>query len=425
MRILRAINSVDPAHGGPTESIKQVSAVHLRQGHDVEVVCLDPPDAPWLKDFPLPVTALGPGRTKYNYTPRFVPWLRTHRRDYDAVIINGIWQYNSFGTWQALHGTDTPYFVFPHGMLDPWFKEEYPLKHLKKWLYWPWAEYRVLRDAKAVFFTSEEERRLARESFWLYRCNEAVVNYGTAGPAGDSNAQRKLALSKFPRLEDARVLLFLGRIHPKKGCDILIKAFSEIVNPQSAAEQSESQTAGGRRWAQTDPALAGPAGRARRHSSIRNSQPLHLVFAGPDQIGWQSELMQLANRLDVADLITWTGMVSGDLKWGLLHLADAFILPSHQENFGIAVAEALSCGVPVLISKKINIWREIEQDQAGFASSDDAAGTRSLLERWLSLPETTRRAMKLNARRCFETRFEVEKAARSLIEEMEKCMALK
>ena len=78
--------------------------------------------------------------------------------------------------WLALEslrkqGFHTPaYFVFTHGMLDPWFKRTYPLKHLKKWLYWPWAEYRVLRDAQAVLFTCEEERILARQSFWLYKC---------------------------------------------------------------------------------------------------------------------------------------------------------------------------------------------------------------------------------------------------------------
>ena len=70
-------------------------------------------------------------------------------------------------------------------MLDPWFKRRHPLKRLKKWLYWPWADYRVLRDAQAVIFTCEEERRLARESFWLYRANEAVSSSGTSDPPAD------------------------------------------------------------------------------------------------------------------------------------------------------------------------------------------------------------------------------------------------
>ena len=89
-------------------------------------------------------------------------------------------------------------------MLDPWFKKQYPLKHLKKWMYWPWAEYRVLRDAQAVLFTCEEERVLARESFWLYRCNEVVVSYGTAKPKGDPEVELQEFFAPLSRVCAAR-----------------------------------------------------------------------------------------------------------------------------------------------------------------------------------------------------------------------------
>ena len=73
-----------------------------------------------------------------------------------------------------------------------------------------------------------------------------------------------------------------------------------------------------------------------------------LVIAGPDQMGWQAELINIAKQLGVHDKILWAGMLQGDLKWGAFRAADAFILPSHQENFGIVVAEALSANLPVL-----------------------------------------------------------------------------
>ena len=109
-----------------------------------------------------------------------MPWLRAHAPDYDAVVVHGVWQYTSLAVWRALRRGPVPYFVYFHGMLDPWFKRAYPLKHLKKWLYWPWADYRVARDAKAVLFTAREEARLAAQSFWLYRVTPAVVGYGLA-----------------------------------------------------------------------------------------------------------------------------------------------------------------------------------------------------------------------------------------------------
>jgi glycosyltransferase involved in cell wall biosynthesis len=375
MKILRCIHSLDPAIGGPLESVKQSSRVLTRRGHEVEVVSLDAPDAPWLRDFPATVHALGPGRGSYGYSPRFVPWLKKRHAHYDAVVVHGIWQYNSFGVWRALHKTATPYFVFPHGMLDPWFHRTYPLKHLKKLLYWPWAEYRVLRDAKAVLFTSEEERRLARKSFALYRCHEVVVNYGTAAPEVDLPGAREEFLDAFPALRDKKLLLFLGRIHEKKGCEELIRAFAAPANSS-----------------------------------------LHLVIAGPcADKDYLQRLKRLTNELGGNETISFSGMLSGNLKWGAFAAAEAFILPSHQENFGIAVAEALACGRPVLISNQVNIWREIVEEGCGYAEEDDVAGTRRLLGRWLATPAATRAEMAANARRCFANRFEINRAVDSFL----------
>ena len=381
LRILHSIRSVNPAGGGPIEGLKQISAVNRRHGHSVEVVSLDSPHAPWVKNCPLPCYALGPSWLGYGYAPLFVPWLRDHRRDYDVVVINGIWQYNAFGVWRALRNTPTPYFVFTHGMLDPWFKQTYPLKHIKKWLYWPWADYRVLRDATAVLFTCEEERRLARETFWLYKCDECVVNYGTAGPVGDAVAQRKAFLQKFPSLADKRCLLFLGRVHIKKGPDLLFRALAWVLQ-------------------ELPPEL---------------TRDLHLVMAGPNEHSYGRKMARLVRRLGLQARVTWTGMLTGDLKWGAFHAAEAFVLTSHQENFGIAVAEALACGVPVLISNKINIWREIQMHRAGLVETDDVEGTRLLLENWLRLPESARQEMSARARLCYTGRFDVEHTADSLV----------
>jgi glycosyltransferase involved in cell wall biosynthesis len=375
VKILHIISSVNPAGGGPIEGIKQLGTTLVTQGHHVEIASLDPPGAPYLAQAPLPVHALGPVRLKYGYSPRFVPWLRENARQYDAVIVNGIWQYHSFAAWQVLHKSTTPYVLFTHGMLDPWFKKQYPLKHLKKWMYWPWAEYRVLRDARAVLFTCEEERKLARRSFWLYRCNEVVVSYGTANPKGDAEAERKEFFEHYPDLRGKRLVLFMGRIHQKKGCDLLIEAFAKVLGQHPE-------------W--------------------------HLVMAGPDQVAWREDLNYRAAELGIAPRITWTGMLSGVMKWGALRAAEIFALPSHQENFGIAVAEALAVGVPALISNKVNIWREIEADGAGIVGDDSLEGACEVLQKYMELPVGEQQGMRQAARDCFENRFEIKKAAETL-----------
>src|SRR3977135_85838 len=375
MRFLHSIHTVNPALGGVIESVMQTSAVLIRRGHTVEIVSLDAPDDPWVRDCQVPVHALGHGRGGYGYAPRFSEWVKSRRGSYDAVIVHGLWQYHSFGVWRVLAGTKTPYFVFPHGMLDPWFKRTYPLKHFKKLLYWPWAEYRVLRDARAVFFTSEEERRSARESFSLYRCREVVLSFGTAAPAMDSARAREVFFDAFPNLRGERFFLFLGRLHEKKGCDLLIEAFGQVRN---------------------------------------SSERIHLVMAGPcAQPDYLRHLQQMAATSD--GMISFPGMLSGDVKWGALSAAETFVLPSHQENFGIAVAEAMACGTPVLISHKVNIWREIEADGAGYVENDDLAGAANLLERWLVTPAAARSAMQENARKSFANHFEIERATDSLL----------
>ena len=378
MNILHVIASVNPQGGGPIEGVKQLYGPLRDLGVNVEIVCCDMPGEPWhsLESMPI-VHALGPSKFLYAHTPRLVPWLCENAARFDAVVVNGLWQYPGLAVRQALIGSGVPYFVFTHGMLDPWFKRAYPLKHLKKWLYWPWGEYRVLRDARAVIFTCEDERLLARQSFWLYRANEAVISYGTASPPANGVELAQGFLASHPHLQGKRIVLFLSRIQEKKGCDLLVSAFAQV------AAQDAS---------------------------------LHLVMAGPDQTGWVAELKAQAEKLGIAHRISWPGMLQRNAKWGAFYAAEVFCLPSHQENFGIVVAEALACGKPVLISNKVNIWREIESDAAGFVAEDTVAGTVQNLQRWLALDGSAYSQMSERARHCFSQRFHIERAAKCLLE---------
>lgn len=378
MDILHLIRSLDSRLGGPVEVVRQTVEAHGHLGHNSEVACLDAPSDPWIADQPMTVHALGPGRGTYGSSPAFAPWLAVQHARFDVVVVHGLWQYHGLATWRVLAGSATPYVVFPHGMLDPWFKHAYPLKHVKKWLYWTWIERHLLRDAAAVLFTTEEERILARTTFWRYRVQERVVGAGIAAPPAEvGDHQRAAFLAHFPHLSVTRNLLFLGRIHHKKGCDLLVHAFAAVAGSEPG---------------------------------------LHLVMAGPDQDGWCDELRRLADNLGIAERITWAGMLSGDLKWGALRSAEAFVLPSHQENFGIAVAEALACGVPALISRRVNIWREVAEDGAGLAEEDTVAGVTAMLRQWCALGSASHQAMVAAARSCFSRRFAIEHTAAQLAE---------
>src|SRR5215212_2255575 len=210
MRILRCIRSLDPALGGPQEAVRQSCLGLGGMGHSVEIICLDEPDAPWIRDYPAKVYALGPTRMTfravssepYQLSRKFMRWMRTYAGKYDAIIVDQLWQFTDFATWFVLRKDTIPYFIYPHGTLDPWYKNRFPAKHVKKWLYWLLIEYRVLRDARAVLYTSEQEKALARQSsFWPYQAEEAVVGLPIEVLPGDLHYQdyrQRLFFKRFP-----------------------------------------------------------------------------------------------------------------------------------------------------------------------------------------------------------------------------------
>ncbi len=375
MRLLHIIHDLAPAGGGPPENLLQLSLGYREVGIEPEVLSLDAPRAEYLRRYPFPVHAVGPVGTTFGYSATARDWLSAHTRQYDALVVDGLWQYPALAARRTALAAKVPYLVFPHGMLDPWFRREYPAKHLKKQAFWWLGQYAVLRDASRVVFTTEAERELSLGTFWPHRWRDAVIPLGTNRPEGDPGAQREAFFGAVPALRGRRFLLFLSRIHPKKGCDLLLRAFREI--------------------APTHP-------------------DLHLVMAGPDPDGLRPELEALAAQAGLANRVHWPGMLQDAVKWGAFRAAEAFVLPSHQENFGIAIAEAIACRLPVLISDKINIWPYIAEDGTGFVEEDTEAGTLRLLERWLALSPAERAAVADRTDASFEKRFSMRRCAESI-----------
>ncbi|MGE9296643.1 MAG: glycosyltransferase [Puniceicoccales bacterium] len=379
MRLLNVIHSANPERGGTSEVIRLATPVLHKLGHEAATVSLDAPGAPMPDG--TEIIQIGPGRGNYGHCPALDSWHDLNIKEYDAVIIHGIWQYHSFAVWRASRRlmSTPPYFVYPHGMLDPWFRRAYPIKHLKKCAYWLWAESRVLRDAGAVLFTCEEERQLARGSFWPYLLTEEIVNLGTALPEFSDAQMQQAWRGKSPLPDGEPYLVFLGRLHEKKGVDLLLEAYQALLRETRSA----------------------PA----------------LVLAGPEQDPvFAQKLKTLASG---SNKIHFVGMLEGAAKWGALRDATAMILPSHQENFGIVVAEALAMATPVLITKPVNIWREVDADQAGYVEDDTPAGIRRLLQRAFDTSAAEWTTLSANAKRCFEQRFQVEKAVARMVDVIE------
>ena len=218
----------------------------------MEIATLDDPKAPYIKIPGCDVHAFGPtpDRTHYHFNPELEKWLRTNYQRFDGIIVNGVWQYHGLAVRRVAAGR-RPYVVFAHGMLDPYFMRRFPLKHLKKLGYWMLCERKNLDLAQAVCFTSEEEMRIAAEGFpSRNHFKRVVVPYGTIGPSGEPESLKRAFLGACPAVAGKRYLLFLGRLHPKKGCDLLLEAYARIP-----------------------------------------CRDIDLVMVGPDEAGWGSEFV--------------------------------------------------------------------------------------------------------------------------------------
>src|SRR5690606_7430787 len=180
-----------------------------------------------------------------------------------------------------------------------------------------------------------------------------------------------------PEVEGKRYFLFLSRIHEKKGVDLLVKAYKQLKE------------------------------------EFPNEELPVLVIAGP---GMETPYGKIIKKLVSQDQVLeqavfFPGMLSGDAKWGAFYSCEAFVLPSHQENFGIAVVEAMACGKAVLISDQVNIWREIERHRGGMVRKNDLNGCLSLLESWMLLSKEEKYIAEANARNCYERNFKIFRCA--------------
>lgn len=377
MRLLFAVGSIDPRLGGSVEAARVLAAGCQAEGHYVDVLSVQSPRPEWTAGWPFRVHGCGDAHGLFRFTPKLEEWTRCNAARFDFVIVNGIWTWLGIGVRRGLRGTGTPYLTFTHGMLDPWHQRNSAFKHAKKRAFWRLFEQRNLARARAVLFTCEQERIASQPWFGGREPESAIAPLGIDGVPARPDRQVAAFRTAFPELAEARYLLFLGRIAPQKGCELLLQAFARVP--------------------ELDPSL-------------------QLLMAGP---GWGAYAESMRKLASPAPRVHWIGHLDGDVKWGAFRCAEAFVLTSHMENFGISVAEALSCGKPVLISDAVAIWPEIAAADAGYVEKDDVEGAVRLLGRWMETPQPARERMGANALECYRSKFEYRAAARELIRVME------
>lgn len=383
MRILHVLSSIDPKAGGVAKAVEIAVGALNAAGFVNEIACFDDPNAVFLQQSSFNIFALGPANNPYSYNSKYYQWALQNFQNYDNIIIHGLWQYSSFGTWRFWKKTNSKakLWVMPHGMLDPYFQKAKSrrLKAIRNWIFWKLFENKVVNKSNGLLFTCEDEKLLAKTTFTPYKPGqEHIVGLGIAAVPIKTNSFQEAFQEHCPLKEHERFFLFLGRIDPKKGVDLLVAAYKKIDDVNKPA----------------------------------------LVIAGPGLDSAYGKL--IAEQAKGDSNIHFPGMLQGDSKWGAFYSCEAFVLTSHQENFGIAVVEAMACGKPVLISNQINIWREIANGGGGLVEEDTEAGAFKLLTDWSKMSTSEQTQMGQKAYLTYVDTFTTKTFADNLMEVFKK-----
>lgn len=374
MKILHVAPSLSLETGGPARAVLGFSGALARRAEKVSVFSTDdgfetgtrtPRAEPGVNVETF--RRLWPRR--YFYSPDLGRRLRAEVRNFDVVHVHGLWLYPTLAACEACRQRKVPYIVRPCGMLD-----RYSLSHhvLRKKLYGRLIERKNLDAAAAVHFTTLEEK--SRSAAFGLKSPSVVIPLGlevSDGAALPGGAFR----SQFPEIGQRKIVLYLGRLSFKKGLDLLVEAFSEL-----ATEMPD----------------------------------VHWVIAGSDQENYGGKLRKWIRQKQIENRVTMIGFVEGAQKKALLRDSDVFCLPSHQENFGLAVAEAMAAGLPVVVSDQVNLHGEIHAAQAGLVTTCRAAEIRDALLRLLR-DEDLRARMGENGKRLVREKFQWDRIAAELM----------
>ena len=358
-QVAHVIRSLDQKHGGPSACVPSLAGATSATGRysDVLVDFYSAGGRSELADFTIPHLCLPwqPWRLMASYAA--CPELSSTVRNTDIVHVHGLWQAHSVAAARMSRRFGKPYIVSAHGMLDGWALRN---KRWKKAPYSVLIERPNLAGAACLRALTAAEARNYRQ--FGVRSPIVIVPNGVEVP--DHPSPRPF-LEQFAGLRGMRLILFLGRVHYKKGLDILLRAWALV---------------------------------RARHSDA------HLVIAGPDFEHTQAGLLQQVVLLDLQDSVTFTGMLNSELKWSALAACWAFVLPSYSEGFSVAVLEAMACGRPVIVTHQCN-FPEVASWECGWQIEPDAAQLESALRECLRMPEADLARLGQNGRRLVGERY--------------------
>ncbi len=363
IKILRVIHSLDPKWGGPPNAVIDHSKFLINLGLKVDILVNDEYKKNQFKSSNINIFNLGKGLFgQYGFSIKLFSWLYQNRRNYDYFIIHGLW---SFYSLAARILVPNKFFIFTHGQLDPFFGSDF-FKSFKKKFYWYFIEKKNLLKCKSILLTTNQEKILLKNTYVnTENIKKKIIKYGIFKKNLNKLNLKKNFYRKYPYLKKKKFLLYLGRFHEKKGCDILIKSIAFLKKKEIE---------------------------------------LNILLAGPDSKE-KLHYKKISKKLDLNKNIFWSDAIYGDMKFGAILASEGMVLPSHGENFGVALVESLSMSKPVITTFKVNIFKQIIKHNAGIISNDNFKDFSKALIHFNSFTKIKKKVLSKNAFNCFNKNF--------------------
>jgi glycosyltransferase involved in cell wall biosynthesis len=391
MKILQIVPSISLIYGGPSQMVLGLAPALVKEGVEVTILTTDSNGDNGQKSLDVPLNKAikkdgyeiiyfrcSPFR-RYKFSVDLLNWLKQHASEYNLAHIHALFSPVSSFAARICRQQKLPYILRPLGTLDP---ADLRKKKRLKQVYAAFLERPNLLGAAAIHFTSNQEAKVS-EKFGL-KTQDLILPLGVIPPRreisdSESNNNR---LEKFKIPQDIPLVLFMSRIDQKKGLDLLIPALEKLL-----------------------------------YQGLK----FHFVLAGtnPQDLKYEENIQKQIQNSLLQPHTTITGFVTGELKSALLQAANLFVLPSYYENFGIAVAEAMVAGKPVVISDQVHIWHEIHNSKSGWVTKTEVESLTNALKSALQNPEECKNRGN-NARNYALENYSWDAIARQLIQEYQK-----
>lgn len=366
IKILRIIGTLNPEYGGPANAIIDHSHALIQKGYDVSIITSDKKNSKYYKGNKIKIINLGPALGKYKLNPKLFFWLKKNRHKFKSFFVHGLWQFNTLVARLLLK---KDFYVFSHGQLDPYFKLEF-FKCLKKKIYWSLIEKSNLIYSKSLLLTSNNEKKLIKHTYVnTDGINKKVIEYGILEQKFNLKKSENLFYKKFKNLKNLNYFIYLGRFHKKKGCEIILGVLTRLK---------------------------------------KNKIKIKVLMAGPNN-EYKKKLIEDSYKLRIDDMIVWSDTLIDDLKWIALKKSEAMILPSHGENFGVSLVEAMSLSKPVITTSKVNISDKILSSKSGIITSNNLNSFYKGIIKFLRFSKKQKKILSKNSYLCFLKYFNLEK----------------